>query len=87
MKMEDWLWPETVTLPSLVASKWEDTSQEEDEQAGEIQWGQLRGRMVMGESQAGGAQSCLAKSKYKFWSWAARVQSEGSRDMFAVETL
>ena len=48
MKEEDWLWPETVTLPSLVASKWEDTSQEEDEQAGEIQWEQLRGRTVMG---------------------------------------
>ena len=76
-----------MTLPSLVASKWEDTAQEEDEQAGEIQWEQLRGRTVMGESQAGGAQSCLAKSKYKFWSWAARVRSEGSCDLFAVETL
>ena len=31
-------WPETVTFPSLITSKWEDTAQEEDEQAGEIQW-------------------------------------------------
>jgi len=30
-----------------------------------------------GESQAGGAQSCPAKSKYRFWSWAARVQTWG----------
>ena len=77
MEVEDWLWPETVTLSSLVASKWKDTTQEEDEQAGEIQWEQLRGRTVMGECRAGGAQSCLAKSKYKFWSWAARVQIRG----------
>ena len=77
MKVEDWLWPETVTLPSLVASKWEVTAQEEDEQAGEIQWEQLRGRTVMGQSRAGGAQSCPAKSKSKFWNWAARVQIIG----------
>lgn len=79
MKVEAWL--ETVTFPSLITIKWEDTAQEEEEQAGEIQWEQLRGRTVMGESQAGGAQSCPAKSKYRFWSWAARVQITGLRSL------
>ena len=76
--------PETVTFPSLITSKWEDTAQEEDEQAGEIQWEQLRGRTVMGESQAGGAQSCPVKSKYRFWSWAARVQIRAHATYFLL---
>ena len=67
MKAKDWLWTETVTLLSPVASRWGDTSHEGDEQAGQDQQYSWDGGQSGRVSPVGGAQGSPGVSEHRFW--------------------